>query len=161
MPPSVGIKSSPLIAFMRRINHVCLGWFTGTVKHVRLSKFHLNSCRTSVTSADTKPHHSAINTLRPRQNVRRFADDTFERIFSNENVRISIKISLRFVPKGQINNIPALVQIMGWRRSGDKPLSEPMMVSLLTHIYVTRPQWAKSELMLIPYCVLYRKRPSW
>ena len=30
---------------------------------------------------------------------------------------------------------------MAWRRSGDKPLSEPMMVSLLTHICVTRPQW--------------------
>ena len=45
----------------------------------------------------------------------------------NENVWISIKISLKFVPKGPINNIPALVQIMTWRRSGDKPLSEPMI----------------------------------
>ena len=81
------------------------------------------------------------NTLRPRQNGRRFAGDTFECIFLNENVRISIKISLKFVPKGPINNNPALVQIMAWRRSGDKPLSEPMMVSLLTHICVTRPQW--------------------
>ena len=34
-----------------------------------------------------------------------------------------------------------LVQIMAWRRPGDKPLSEPMMVSLLTQICVTRPQW--------------------
>ena len=50
-----------------------------------------------------------VITLRPRQNGRRFADDTFKRIFLNENVRISIKISLKFVPKGQINNIPALV----------------------------------------------------
>ena len=82
-----------------------------------------------------------FNTLRPRQNGHRFADDTFKRIFLNENVRISIKISLNFVPKGPINNNPALVQIMAWRRSGDKPLSEPMMVSLLTHICVTRPQW--------------------
>ena len=82
----------------------------------------------------------AVNTLRPRQNGRRFADDTFKRIFLNENARISIKISLKFVPKGPINNIPALVQIMAWRRSGDKPLSEPMMVSLLTHICVARPQ---------------------
>ena len=39
-----------------------------------------------------------INTLRPRQNGRRFTDDTFKRIFWNENVRISIKISLKFVP---------------------------------------------------------------
>ena len=82
-----------------------------------------------------------FNTLRPRQNGRHFADDTFKRIFLNENVRISIKISLRFVPKGPINNIAALVQIMAWRRPGDKPLSEPMMVSLKTHICVTRPQW--------------------
>ena len=80
-----------------------------------------------------------VNTLRPRQNGRRFADDTFKRIFLNENVRISIKISLKFVPKGPINNNPALVQIMAWRRPGDKPLSEPMMVSLSTHICVTRP----------------------
>ena len=49
--------------------------------------------------------------------------------------------SLFLVPKGTINNIPALVRIMAWRRPGDKPLSEPMMVSLLTHICVTRPQW--------------------
>ena len=78
--------------------------------------------------------------MRPRQNGRHFADDTFKRIFLNENVRISIKISLKFVPKGPINNIPALVQIMAWRRPGDKPLSEPMMVNLLAHICVTRPQ---------------------
>ena len=58
----------------------------------------------------------------------------------NGNVRISIKISLKFVPKGTITNNPALVQIMAWRQSGDKPLSEPMMVSLPTHICVTRPQ---------------------
>ena len=50
-----------------------------------------------------------LNTLRPRQNGHHFADDTFKRIFLNENVRIPIKISLKFVPKGAINNIPALV----------------------------------------------------
>ena len=81
-----------------------------------------------------------VNSLRPRQNGRHFADDTFKRIFLNENVRISIKISLKFVPKGPINNNPALVQIMAWRRPGDKPLSESMLVRLPTHICVTRPQ---------------------
>ena len=45
----------------------------------------------------------------------------------NENIWISVKIALIFVPKGPIKNIPALVQIMAWRRPGDKPLSEPMM----------------------------------
>ena len=84
-----------------------------------------------------------LNSLRPRQNGRHFADDTFKRIFLNENVLISIKISLKFVPKGPIDNIPALVQIMAWRRPGDKPLSEPRVVSLPTHICVTPPQWVK------------------
>ena len=49
-----------------------------------------------------------------------------------------------FLYKGPINNSPALVQIMAWRRSGDKPLSEPMLVCLLTHMCVTRPQWVKA-----------------
>ena len=84
---------------------------------------------------------SCFNLLRPRQNGRHFSDDIFKCTCLNENVWIPIKISLKFVPKGPINNIPALVQIMAWRRPGDKPLSAPMMVSLLTHICVTRPQW--------------------
>ena len=37
------------------------------------------------------------------------------------------EFSLKFVPTGPINNIPPLVQILAWRRTGDKPLSEPMM----------------------------------
>ena len=69
--------------------------------------------------------------MRPRQNGRHFAaDDIFKSIFLNENMWILVNISLKFVTKGQINNIPALVQIMAWRWPGDKPLSEPMMVSL-------------------------------
>ena len=85
----------------------------------------------------------ALNTLRPRQNGRRDADDVFKCIFLNENIWIFLKISLKFVPKVPIYNIPALVQILAWRPSGDKPLSEPMMVSLLMHICVTRPQGVK------------------
>ena len=65
--------------------------------------------------------------------------------FFNESVWIPIKISSKFVPKGPINNIPALVQIMAWRRPGDKPLSESMMVSLPTHICVTRLQWVNER----------------
>ena len=85
-----------------------------------------------------------INTLRPRRSRHHFADDYFKCIFSNENVWISFMISLKFVPNVRINNIPALVQIMAWRRPGDKPLSEPMMVKLLTHICgITQPRWVK------------------
>ena len=86
---------------------------------------------------------SGINTLRPRQNGRHYADDTFKPIFVNENIQIIFEISPKLVPKVAINNVPALVQIMAWRRPGDKPLSEPMMVCLLTHICVTRPQRVK------------------
>ena len=57
-----------------------------------------------------------FNTLKPRQNGRHFADDIFKCIFVNENVRTSIKISLNFGPKGPINNISSLFQIMAWRR---------------------------------------------
>ena len=85
-----------------------------------------------------------FNILRPKQIGHHFADDVFKCIFLNENVWIAIKISLTFVPKGPINNIPALIQIMAWRRPGYKPLSEPMMVSLLTHICVTWPQWVNT-----------------
>ena len=65
-------------------------------------------------------HQNSFNTLGPRQNGRHFADDILKCIFLNENIWISIKISLKFVPKGPINNIPALVQIV----AGDKSLSE-------------------------------------
>ena len=86
-----------------------------------------------------------VNSLRPRPDRRHFADDIFKCIFKNENEWISPRISLKFVPKFRINNIPALVHIMAWRRPGDKPLSEPMMVKLPTHICVARPQWVKGS----------------
>ena len=161
-----------------------------------------------------KPYYNS-NTLGPRQNGRRFADDIFKYIFLNESVWISVKILLKSVPNmmtssngnmfrvtghlcgeftgpGEllaqrpmtrsfdvsfdlrlnkrlskqswgwwfetqsrplwrqcnecpINNIPSLVQIMVWRRPGDKPLSEPILVNLLTHMCVTRPQWVNRE----------------
>ena len=44
----------------------------------------------------------------------------------NEKFYISIQISLKFVAKGPIDNIPALVQIMAWCLTGNKTLYEPM-----------------------------------
>ena len=79
-----------------------------------------------------------VNTLRPRQTYRHFADSILKCIFLNENVIILLKVSLKFNPKVPISNIPALDQKMAWHRPGDKPLSESMMVMLLTHICVTR-----------------------
>ena len=78
-----------------------------------------------------------IITLKPRQNGRQIADDIFSCIFLNEDTWYLISISLKFVPKGPISNIPALVQIMAWHRPDHNPLSEPMTVSLLTHIFAS------------------------
>ena len=102
-----------------------------------------------------------INSLRPRPNRRHFADDIFKCIFLNENAWISLKISLKFVPKVRINNIPALVQMMAWRRPGDKPLSEPMVVSLLTHICVARPQWVKITIRVYGWCQAISSKPKY
>ena len=96
------------------------------------------------------PPRVHLDILRPKQNGRHFADDIFKCIFLNENVWTWIKISLKFVPQGPINNIRALVQIMAWRRPGDKPLSGPMMVKLPTHICITRPQWVDIKMSVFP-----------
>ena len=63
------------------------------------------------------------------------ADDIVKRIFSNENVIISIQISPEFLLKGPVDNKSALVQIMDWHRLGDKPLLEAMM-SQFTDAYM-------------------------
>ena len=78
-----------------------------------------------------------FNTLRLRKNGCHFAHNIFKCMVLNENVWISLK----FVPEVWINNIPALVQIMAWRRPGDKPLFEQMIVSLPMHICLNWPQW--------------------
>ena len=85
--------------------------------------------------------NASKKSLRPRQNWPSFSrGDIYKWIVVNKYTWITIKMSLKFVPIGSINNIPALVQIMAWCRPADKRLSEPMMFSLLTHICITRPQ---------------------
>ena len=79
----------------------------------------------------------------------------FQTTFSDAFTWMKIYEILKFVPKGSINNIPALGQIMAWRRPGDKPLSEPMMDSLPTHICVTRPQWVNKNMG--PYALVFHK----
>ena len=107
-------SSSPSAAYIRQ-------WIRSTM--VQIMAWHRK-----IPSAKWQPFCPGgrwLNTLRPRQNGRCFEDDTFKRIFLNENIIISIKISLKLVPMVRINNIPALVQIMAWRQPGDKPLSGP------------------------------------
>ena len=56
-----------------------------------------------------------------------FAENIFKCIFLNKNDRITTQISLKLVPKSPVDYKPALVQVMAWRQTGDKPLPEPMM----------------------------------
>ena len=71
----------------------------------------------------------------------------YQTVFSHE-LSLMKMFSLNIVPKGPINNIPALVQIMDWRHPGDKPLSGQMVVSLLWYACVTRPQCVKLKYSL-------------
>ena len=108
------------------------------IKNV-LTKYRSNVCARPALEGLNR--NSSVDILRPRLNGRHIADDIFGWIFLNENVWISIIISLKFVAKDPINIMAALVQIMAWRLPGDKPLSEPMMVCLPTHICAAQPQW--------------------
>ena len=68
-----------------------------------------------------------INSSSPEQNGRHFGRQHFQLHFLNENDIILIQIWLKYVPRSPIDNNPALVQVMAWRRTGDKPLPEPNM----------------------------------
>ena len=61
------------------------------------------------------------------QNGRHFAENTLKCIFINLKFCILIPISLKFVPKGPIANTSALVQVMAWCQTGDKPLPEVIL----------------------------------
>ena len=84
-----------------------------------------------------------INTLGRWQNGRQFA--IFNGIVSNETFWISIKNSLNYVPYGLIVNMAVLVMIMAWHRTGDKPLSEAILVCCVdAHmLHADRTQWVK------------------
>ena len=64
---------------------------------------------------------------------------TFSNAFSRmKTYEFRLRFHWSLFLRVQLTNIPALVQIMAWSRPGDKPLSEPMMVNLHTHIHNMR-----------------------
>ena len=129
-------------------------WINGWVNNRKagdLKRHRAHYDVTTMIAAGICPHLH-FNTLRSRQNYRHF-QDIFKYIFLNKNIWISTEISPKLVPHGPIDNIPVLVQIMVWRRPGDKPLSEPMMVRLLTHICVTRLQWVETFDTRMALCI--------
>ena len=125
---------------MHPIKQVLLNWIWKIVHKILINK-HVDTTHCILhilLSTDLTPteysglNTRSFNTVKPRPNGPHLPGDIFKCIFLNENVSISITFSLKFIPKGAINNIPALVNIMAWRRPCDKPLSEPMVVSLRT-----------------------------
>ena len=70
---------------------------------------------------------NSYNSTLPGQNGRHFTDNIFRCISMNEKSCILIKISMKFVPWGLIDNKPALIKTMAWCWIGDKLLSEPML----------------------------------
>ena len=80
-----------------------------------------------VVSSFVKSYYETFNSSPPERNGRHFADDIFRCIFVNEKFCLLIQIPLKFVPKGQIDYKSVLVRVMAWRRTGDRPLPEPML----------------------------------
>ena len=80
----------------------------------------------------------SINSSPCGQNGRHFADDIFKSFFVNKEYLNLTLISLKFVPKGPIDNKSTLDQVMAWCRTGDKPLPEPILPYSMMHICGTR-----------------------
>ena len=67
-------------------------------------------------------------------------------LFLNENIWISNKISLKYVPSGPIDNMLELVHIMAWRCPVDRPSSEPMLTKFTdAYIAALRGRWVNSH----------------
>ena len=73
------------------------------------------------------PSSASLNSSPPGQTGHHFRNDICKCIFVKEMSYILIRISLKLVPKGPIDNKSALVWVMAWRRTGDKPLLGPML----------------------------------
>ena len=108
-------------------------------------------------------HHINLTViLRPRQYGWYFADNIFKCIFFNENCCVLIKMSLKYICKGPIDNNPSLVQIMAWRRTGDKPLSEAMIAQFgdaCIQLDVILRLYSFSIVMCNVPCKLFVKQP--
>ena len=57
-----------------------------------------------------------------------YSDNIFQGILLYDKSCISIQISVNYVHKSSINNLPAFVQVKVWYQLGNKPLSKPMVV---------------------------------
>ena len=109
--------------YIHLIRHVYISWYwlMPSIRLLNIAGYYHFLCCAQNRSDDL------VNSLVPGQNGCHFTDNVFGCIFVNEKFCILIKISMKFVPKGLIDNDLGLVKIMAWHRIGDKPLSEPML----------------------------------
>ena len=81
-------------------------------------------------------------------NLRRYFQMHFHERFS-----ILIRISPKFVPKGTIDNKLALVWVMPWDWTGNKPLPEPMLTQFTDAYIAMRVQWVNRGRLYLPWCL--------
>ena len=127
------------------VNHGKTSMFEYMHKCILMFKFNRCSISHSYNSR-TKPCRGVHRYLRPwyieaETRWPKFYRRHFWNAFFNENVCISFNISLKYVSNDPWNDISSLFWIMAWRWPGNMPLSEPLVISLMMHICVTRPQW--------------------
>ena len=103
-----------------------------------INKFSLKKMHLKMSSGKWRPFCPGLNVLNrfvnsspPGQNGRHFGRWHFQLSFFNENDKIPIPISLKYVSRSPIDNKSALVQVMAWRRTGDKPLPKPLMTQFI------------------------------
>ena len=92
----------------------------------------------------TSQGHNELTLLPLDKMASILANHIFTWIFLNENDRIQIQISLRFVPRSPLDSKPAVIQVMARHRTGDKPLSEPMMTQF-TDAYIYAALWEEES----------------
>ena len=122
---------------------ILLNWTLGTNFDETLSEidtFPFKQMRLKMSSGKWRPYCLGLNVLTHwgRDKMAAIFQPPFSNGFSGMKMHeFRFNISLKFVPRVPINNIPTLLQVMAWRRPGDKPWSEPMMVKLTKHIYAS------------------------
>ena len=117
-----------------------------TIKHIVFSKTCKFSTRQNYRNTVGRQRHNHEEhrlTFWGRGTIAAISQTTFSNAFSwMKMYEFRFRFPWNVFPRFELNiHILALVQIIVWRRQGDKPLSGPMMVSLLMHTCVTRPQW--------------------
>ena len=120
-------------------------WNNKNYGYVPPTSFQSKICDLAVKQQSPSQMQSILTHLPPGQNSRHFRRRHFKCIFLYKNDRIPIWISMKFVPRCPIDNITAFVQLMAWRRPGDKPITEPMLTHFIDAYMGHSGRWVKNH----------------